>query len=150
MRTWVQIRSSKPCGKFKAFVPALRRLSFSHCDNHLGARNTSFGVKATVHADVQVTITQRKGRLEATHNFLNFTSHQFGLANTGNYSSEDLWVERLMGLKYSTLNLLGEMISCVDPGVSVGDVAIVFDEGMVTSTKYASWIVMNVRPQPSG
>jgi len=39
------------------------------------------------------------------------------------------------------------MVSCVDPGVSVGDVAIVFDEGMVTSTKYASWIVMNVRPQ---
>jgi hypothetical protein len=32
MRTWVQIPSSKPCGKFKAFVPPLRRLSFSHSE----------------------------------------------------------------------------------------------------------------------
>jgi hypothetical protein len=33
MRTRVQIHSSNSCGKFKALVPALRRLSLSHCDN---------------------------------------------------------------------------------------------------------------------
>jgi hypothetical protein len=85
--------------------------------------------------------------LKATHNFLNFTSDQLGLANTGNYSSEDLWVARLLGLEYSILNLLGEMLPCVDPGVSVGDIAIVFDKGMVTNPKYASWVVINVRSQ---
>ena len=52
-----------------------------------------------------------------------------------------------MGLENSALNLLGEMLPCVDPGVSVCDVAIVFDKGMIPSTKYASWIVMNVRSQ---
>lgn len=52
-----------------------------------------------------------------------------------------------MGLEYSIHNLLGEMLPRVDPGVSVGDIAIVFDKWMVASPKYASWVVMNVRSQ---
>jgi hypothetical protein len=69
------------------------------------------------------------------------------LANTGNYSSKDLWVTRLMGLEHALLNLLCEMFPCVDSGISVRDVAVVPNKGVVTSPKYARWIVMDVRSQ---
>ncbi|MDD4942259.1 hypothetical protein [Rhodoferax sp.] len=91
--------------------------------------------------------TAKFAGLKATHNFLDFTSDQFGLANTGNYSSKDLWLTRLMGLAHAILNLLCKMFPCVDSGVSVRDVAIVPDKRVVASPKYACWIVMNVRSQ---
>jgi hypothetical protein len=43
-----------------------------------------------------------------------------------------------MRLEHPVFNLLREMFASVNPGVSICDVAIVFDKGVITRTKYAS------------
>ncbi len=49
-----------------------------------------------------------------------------------------------MRLEHPALDLLLKMFTSVNPGVSIGDVAIVFDKRVITRPKYASWVVMNI------
>lgn len=52
-----------------------------------------------------------------------------------------------MGLEDATFHLFLEVFSCIDPGIAVRDIAVVFNERMITDLEYASGIVMDIGPK---